>query len=69
MVLDSSLKVKQGSVLLIRSAGELQFAKLMGQSFITVEGELIEGDAMEVVEVLEVATHLINDMRQDNSPV
>lgn len=69
VVLDLSLKVKQGSILLIRSAGELQFAKLMGRSFITVEGESIEGDAMDEVEVLGVATHAINDLRQDDSPV
>ncbi|EPF1298770.1 hypothetical protein [Klebsiella michiganensis] len=69
VVLDLSLKVKQGSILLIRSAGELQFAKLMGRSFITVEGESIEGEAMEDVEVLGVATHAIKDLRQDMSPV
>ncbi|KTG59812.1 hypothetical protein, partial [Klebsiella pneumoniae] len=59
----------QGSILLIRSVGELQFAKLMGRSFITVEGESIQGDAMDEVEVLGVATHVINDMRQDDSPI
>ncbi|HED2695064.1 TPA: hypothetical protein R4Z22_000012 [Klebsiella michiganensis] len=69
VVLDLSLKVKQGSILLIRSAGELQFAKLMGRSFITVEGESIEGEALEDVEVLGVATHAINDLRQDTIPV
>lgn len=69
VVLDLSLKVMQGSVVLIRCAGELQFAKLMGQSFITVEGESIEGEALDDVEVLGVATHSINDLRQDASPV
>ncbi|CAM4197185.1 MULTISPECIES: hypothetical protein [Klebsiella] len=69
VVLDLSLKVTQGSVVLIRCAGELQFAKLMGQSFITVEGESIEGEALDDVEVLGVATHSINDLRQDTSPV
>ena len=69
VVLDLSLKVKQGSILLIRSAGELQFAKLMGQSFITVEGESIEGEALDDVEVLGVATHAINDLRRDDGPV
>ncbi|VUS50407.1 hypothetical protein [Klebsiella spallanzanii] len=69
VVLDLSLKVKQGSTVLIRAAGELQFAKLMGRSFITVEGESIEGEALDDVEVLGVATHVINDMRQDDSPV
>lgn len=52
VVLDLSMKVKQGSILLIRLAGELQFAKLMGRSFITVEGESIEGETLEDVEVL-----------------
>lgn len=69
VVLDLSLKVKQRSVVLIRVAGELQFAKLMGRSFITIEGESIEGEALEDVEVLGVATHVINDMRNDDSPV
>lgn len=69
VVLDLSLKVKQRSVVLIRVAGDLQFAKLMGRSFITVEGESIEGEALDDVEVLGVATHVINDMRNDDSPV
>ena len=69
VVLDLSLKVKQRSVVLIRVAGELQFAKLMGRSFITIEGESIEGEALDDVEVLGVATHVINDMRQDDIPV
>lgn len=69
VVLDLSLKVTQGSVVLIRCAGEMQFAKLMGQSFITVEGESIEGEALDDVEVLGVATHAISDLRQDASPV
>lgn len=69
VVLDLSLKVTQRSVVLIRCAGEMQFAKLMGQSFITVEGESIEGEALDDVEVLGVATHAINDLRQDDSPV
>ncbi|HCE8860838.1 TPA: hypothetical protein NHU79_006179 [Klebsiella michiganensis] len=63
------MKVKQGSILLIRSAGELQFAKLMGRAFITVEGESIEGEAMEDVEVGGVVTHTIIDLMQDENPV
>lgn len=69
VVLDLSLKMTQGSVLLIRLAGELQFAKLMGRSFITAEGESIEGEALKDVESLGVATHAINDLRQYTSPV
>lgn len=69
VVLDLSLKVVQGSVVLIRVAGDLQFAKLMGSSFITVEGDSIEGESLDDVEVLGVATHAINDMRQDESSI
>ncbi|MBZ7623494.1 hypothetical protein ACSLBJ_14400 [Klebsiella michiganensis] len=69
VVLDLSLKVTQGSVLLIRLGGELQFAKLMGSSFITAEGESIEGEALEDVELLGVATHAVKDLRQYTSPV
>lgn len=69
VVLDLSLKVTQGNIVLIRVAGEMQFAKLMGRSFITAEGESIEGEALDDVEVLGVATHEINDMRNDDSPV
>nr|WP_154937507.1 hypothetical protein [Klebsiella michiganensis] len=68
VVLDLSLKVKQGSILLIRSAGELQFAKLMGRAFIMAEGESIEGEALDGVEVIGVVTYTIHDARQDDCP-
>lgn len=68
-VLDLSLKAKQGSTVLIRHAGFMEFAKILGRAFITSDGEAIEGEAMEDVEVLGVATHAINDLRQDASPV
>jgi len=41
----------------------------MGSSFITAEGKSIEGEALEDVELLGVATHAIKDLRQDMSPV
>lgn len=66
---DLSLKVTQGSVLLIRLAGELQFAKLMGESFITEDGEAIEGEALDDVEVIGVVTWLVNRTRDDEAPV
>ncbi|WP_371315372.1 hypothetical protein [Raoultella planticola] len=54
---------------LIRYDGRMEFAKLLGAALITADGEAIEGEALDDVEVLGVATHSINDMRQDENPV
>lgn len=40
--------------------GRQQFAKLMGQSFITDDGEAIEGKALDGVTVHGVLTYTIN---------
>lgn len=42
------------------------FARLMGQSFITRDGEAIEG---EDVEVFGIVTFTVNDQRRDDCPV
>ncbi|HHN5909867.1 TPA: hypothetical protein ACRRD7_004014 [Enterobacter hormaechei] len=49
-----------GDVLLILCDGHTQFAKLMGRSLITDDGEAIEGSALEEVEVLGRVTFFIN---------
>lgn len=46
--------------------GMTDFARLMGQSFITRDGEAIEG---EDVEVFGVVTFTVNDQRRDDCPV
>lgn len=56
-VIDLSRKAKQGNTVLIRSEGRIEFAKILGRAFITADGESIEGEALEDVEVLGVATH------------
>ncbi|MBE0135300.1 MULTISPECIES: S24/S26 family peptidase [Klebsiella] len=67
-VLDLSLKAKQGSTVLIRHAGLMEFAKILGREFITMEGEAIEGEALDDVEVIGVVTYTIHDARQDDCP-
>ncbi|HHT0320916.1 TPA: hypothetical protein ACTW78_003113 [Raoultella planticola] len=47
----------------------MEFAKLMGGAFITADGEAIEGEALDDVEVGGVVTHTIVDLMQDNGPV
>lgn len=68
-VLDLSLIAKQGSTVLIRHAGFMEFAKIMGRSFITSDGEAIEGEALDDVEVIGVVTYTIHNVMQDSSPV
>lgn len=68
-VLDLSLKAKQGSTVLIRHAGFMEFAKILDRAFITMEGEAIEGEALDDVEVIGVVTYTIHNVMQDSSPV
>lgn len=68
-VLDLSLKAKQGSTVLIRRVGSMEFAKILGRAFITMEGEAIEGESLDEVEVIGVVTYTIHDARHDDSPV
>ncbi|WP_130983492.1 MULTISPECIES: hypothetical protein [Klebsiella pneumoniae complex] len=68
-VLDLSLKAKQGSTVLIRHAGFMEFAKILGRAFITSDGEAIEGEALDDVTVAGVVTHIICDVRSDSLAV
>nr|DAI72760.1 MAG TPA: hypothetical protein [Caudoviricetes sp.] len=70
-VLDLSLKPKQNSTVMISYSGITDFAKVMGKSLITRDGEAIEGDALDEVEVKGVVTYIINRAAQeyDDCPV
>jgi DNA polymerase V len=65
-ILDMSLRPQPGDYVLIRYDGIADFGRLQGQSFITREGEVVEG---EDVEVFGVVTFTVNDLRRDDSPV
>lgn len=64
-----SLRPQPGDFVLIRYDGITDFGRLMGQSFITRDGEAIEGEALDDVHVLGVVTFTIIDVRQDSLPV
>ncbi|MES4782397.1 hypothetical protein L0B07_17065 [Raoultella ornithinolytica] len=68
-VIDVSLKPRQQSTVLISYGGLTDFAKIMGRSFITRDGEAIEGDDLDDVHVHGVVTFIIIDVREDRSPV
>lgn len=66
VILDLSLRPQPGDFILIRYDGITDFGQLQGRSFITRDGEAIEGEG---VEVYGVVTFSVNDLRQDFSPV
>ncbi|EMF7247956.1 hypothetical protein V4F06_005832 [Klebsiella variicola] len=69
VVLDISLKPKQGSQVLIQHGGGTELATLRGKSLITEDGEAIEGEALDDVTVAGVVTHIICDVRSDSLAV
>lgn len=68
-VIEPATKKTPGDVLLILCDGHTQFAKLMGKALITDDGEAIEGEAAEEVEVLGRVTYFINSVIEDDRVV
>lgn len=62
-------KIEQGSTVVLSLYGRQQFAKLMGQSFITDDGEAIEGEALDGVTVHGVLTYTINRLYEGRGMV
>lgn len=57
------------AVLLISYCGIQQFARFLGGSLITEDGETIEGDVLADVELIGVVTHIISKAGFDDCPV
>ncbi|MEP8837381.1 hypothetical protein ABKV41_14430 [Enterobacter roggenkampii] len=68
-VIEPVTRLVQNQVLLILSGGQTQFARFMGKALITEDGEAIEGDAAEEVEVLGRVTYFINSAMEDDGVV
>ncbi|QIK14395.1 hypothetical protein G7090_13865 [Leclercia sp. 29361] len=68
-VIEPVTRLVQGQVLLILSGGQTQFARFMGKALITEDGEVIDGEAAEEVEVMGRVTFFINSTDADESPV
>lgn len=62
-------RLVQGQTLLILSGGRTQFARVMGRALITDDGEAIEVEAAEEVEVMGRVTYFINSALQDGGVV
>ncbi len=68
-VINRALRCQQRSTVLIQFHGHSQFAKLLGQAFITDDGDAIEGEALDEVNVIGVVTFFINRTKEDACPV
>lgn len=62
-------KLEQGCTVVLSLYGRQQFAKLMGRSFITEDGEAIEGESLEDVIVVGLVTYFVNRAGEDDCPV
>ncbi|HBC9222620.1 TPA: hypothetical protein KE812_003101 [Enterobacter cloacae] len=68
-VIEPCTRLVQNQVLLILSGGRTQFARVMGRALICDDGEAIEGEAAEEVEVMGRVTFFINSVMQDDRVV
>lgn len=69
LILSKSARLKQGDTMLIQFCGSTQFAKLQGRSFITADGEAIEGEALEDAIVLGKVVKIILSVSEDERPI
>lgn len=68
-VVEPCTRLVQNQVLLIFSGGRTQFARVMGRALICDDGEVIEGEAAEEVEVMGRVTFFINSAIEDDRVV
>ncbi|WNJ77810.1 hypothetical protein RJE46_14330 [Cedecea neteri] len=68
-VIRVSRRPVQGDHVLIEFCGKMEFARLMGSALITQDGEAIEGEALNDVNVQGVVTHWINRVSDDQEIV
>ncbi|MEE9684047.1 hypothetical protein V4841_08520 [Lelliottia amnigena] len=68
-VINFALPVIPGCIVLATFDGRNHFAKLMGRSLITEDGEAVEGEALEDVVVHGVVTYTINRRSEERGPI
>ncbi|MCG1030783.1 hypothetical protein J5S76_02205 [Bacillus amyloliquefaciens] len=68
-VIEPCTRLVQNQVLLILSGGRTQFASVMGRALICDDGEAIEGEAAEEVEIMGRVTFFINSTDEGGRPV
>lgn len=59
-VIQPDIHVFEGAKVLVAGFGQMQFAVVRGQALITEDGEALEGEALDEVEVMGVVTFFVN---------
>ncbi|HHJ2709858.1 TPA: hypothetical protein ACQIU0_004571 [Escherichia coli] len=67
-VIEKGMKPTPDSTYLISYSGGCHFAKRRGNALITADGEVLEGEVLDEVDVKGVLTHLINRATDDDNP-
>ncbi|NNS63249.1 hypothetical protein [Escherichia coli] len=67
-VIEKGKKPLPDSTYLISYSGGCHFAKRRGGALITVDGEVLEGEVLDEVDVKGILTHLINRAADDDNP-
>lgn len=67
-VIEKGMKPTPDSTYLISYSGGCHFARRRGDALITVDGEVLEGEVLDEVDVKGVLTHLINRATDDDNP-
>lgn len=68
-VIEKGMKPMPDSTYLILYSGGCHFARRRGDALITVDGEVLEGEVLNEVDVKGILTHLINRSTDDDNPV
>lgn len=71
-IVDRGLAVRQGNIFLAILDGRSYFGKILGQAFITHDGDAIEGECLDELQVIGVVTYFVTDTRNgldDDCPV
>lgn len=69
VVVDITRPPQSGDTVAFSFCGGMQFAKVQGESLITPDGDVIEGDALDDVRVAGVAIFLIKEINNDELPI
>ncbi|MFP2375205.1 hypothetical protein ACLEUY_03495 [Enterobacter ludwigii] len=69
-IINVARKAKIGDTVLISVYGKLDFASVHGKALITLDGDAIEGDALDDMAVFGVVTYLLSSVTDtDDRPV